>query len=70
MIAHVAEASELSGRVLLWLEPDGVSMPQTFDASVRIAAAYAANLETVTILGPRLASLDGVPSAQDRKSVV
>ena len=63
MIAHVAEASELSGRVLLWLEPDGVLMPQTFDASVRIAAAYAANLETVTILGPRLASLDGVPSA-------
>ncbi len=52
MIAHVAEASEASGRVLLWLDPDAISMPQTFDASVRIASAYAADLETLDIDGP------------------
>lgn len=63
MIAHVAEAAEASGRVLLWLDPGAVSMPQTFDASVRIASAYAADLETVVIDGPSACSIDGVPSA-------
>jgi hypothetical protein len=63
MIAHVAEASEASGRVLLWLDPDTVAMPQTFDASVRIAGAYAANLETVIIDRPGVYTTDGIPSA-------
>lgn len=63
MIAHVAEASEASGRVLLWLEPGAVSMPQTFDASVHIAKAYAAALETVVIDGPAPCAVDGIPSA-------
>jgi hypothetical protein len=64
MIAHVAEASEGSGRVLLWLEPDGISMPQTFDASVHVAASYAADLETVIIEAPKASGFDGIPSAQ------
>jgi hypothetical protein len=63
MIAHVAESSEASGRVLLWLEPGAISMPQTFDASVRIACAYAADLETLTIDGPKVVALAGIPSA-------
>lgn len=63
MIAHVAEASEASGRVLLWLDPDAVAMPQTFEASVRIAAAYAADLETVIIDRPSVCAVDGIPSA-------
>jgi hypothetical protein len=63
MIAHVAEASEASGRVLLWLDPAGVSMPQTFDASARIAAAYAADLETVVIDGPSAGDVGDIPSA-------
>ncbi len=63
MIAHVAEASEASGRVLLWLDPDAISMPQTFDASVRIAAAYAADLETVVIDGPAAAEVGDIPTA-------
>jgi hypothetical protein len=63
MIAHVAEASEASGRVLLWLDPDAVSMPQTFDASVRIAGAYAADLETVIIDRPGVAAAVGIPTA-------
>jgi hypothetical protein len=64
MIAHVAEASEASGRVLLWLEPEAVSMPQTFSASVRVAQAYSAALETVVIDGPAPSSVEGLPSAQ------
>lgn len=63
MIAHVAEASEASGRVLLWLDPGAVSMPQTFDASVRIASAYAAELETVVIDGPSSSDVEDVPAA-------
>jgi hypothetical protein len=63
MIAHVAEASEASGRVLLWLEPGAVSMPQTFDASVHIAKAYAAAIETVVIDAPATCGMDGIPSA-------
>jgi hypothetical protein len=63
MIAHVAEASEASGRVLLWLDPDAVSMPQTFAASVRIADAYAADLETVIIDRPGAAAAIGIPTA-------
>ncbi|NOT70840.1 MAG: hypothetical protein HOP09_05995 [Hyphomicrobium sp.] len=63
MIAHVAEASEASGRVLLWLDPGAVSMPQTFDASVRIASAFAADLETVVIDGPSASEIGDVPAA-------
>ena len=63
MIAHVAAASEASGRVLLWLDPGGVSMPQTFDASARIAAAYAADLETVVIDGPSAGEVGDIPWA-------
>ncbi len=63
MIAHVAEASEASGRVLLWLEPGAVSMPQMFEASVHIAKAYSAALETVVIDAPAPCAMDGIPSA-------
>ena len=63
MIAHVAEAAEASGRVLLWLDPGHVSVPQTFDAAVRIAAAYGAELETVVIDGPSAIALEDIPAA-------
>jgi hypothetical protein len=63
MIAHVAEASEASGRVLLWLDPGAISMPQTVDAAVRIAAAYAAEIETVVIDGPTAADITDIPTA-------
>jgi hypothetical protein len=62
MIAHVAEASEASGRVLLWLDPGAVPMPHTFNASVRIASAYAAELETVVMDGPGACLVEGIPS--------
>ena len=40
MIAHVAEASERRGRVVLWLDPQANSDPQSFETPVRLAAAY------------------------------
>jgi hypothetical protein len=49
MIAHVAEASELSGRVVLWLDPESQCSPDLLDAPVRLAAAYGAEIETVIV---------------------
>ena len=49
MIAHVAEASELSGRVVLWLDPEAGCMPALLEAPVRLAAAYGAEVETVAV---------------------
>ncbi len=54
MTAHVAEASEGSGRVLLWLEPAVRAAPQALAASVRLAAAYGSELETIEVDPPHL----------------
>ncbi|AGK56208.1 hypothetical protein HYPDE_22608 [Hyphomicrobium denitrificans 1NES1] len=49
MIAHVAEASELSGRVVLWLDPEARCTPAVLDAPMRLAAAYDAEIETIVV---------------------
>ncbi|HVZ05869.1 hypothetical protein [Hyphomicrobium sp.] len=49
MMAHVAEASELSGRVVLWLDPELRCTPEFLDAPLRLAAAYDAEIETVVV---------------------
>lgn len=61
MIAHVAEASEGSGRVVLWLDPSVRASPQAIDISVRLAAAYGSEIETVEVDPPYLEPSDGVP---------
>lgn len=63
MIAHVAEASEASGRVLLWLEPDQIAMPETAKAAVSIARAYSADIETLVLDAPSAGDAAGVPVA-------
>lgn len=63
MIAHVAAATEASGRVLLWLDPDVAVSRRALEAAVQIASAYAADVETVVIDGPSIANLDDIPSA-------
>lgn len=63
MIAHVAEASEASGRVLLWLDPDQIAMPETTKAAVSIARAYSADIETLVLDAPSASDTDGVPVA-------
>jgi len=49
MITHVAEASELSGRVVLWLDPESRCTPAVLDAPLRLAAAYDAEIETIVV---------------------
>ena len=49
MITHVAEASELSGRVVLWLDPESRCTPAVLDAPLRLASAYDAEIETIIV---------------------
>lgn len=49
MITHVAEASELSGRVVLWLDPESRCTPTVLDAPLRLARAYDAEIETIVV---------------------
>lgn len=63
MIAHVAEASEASGRVLLWLDPDAIAMPETAKAAVSIARAYSADIETLVLDAPSAGDAIGIPVA-------
>jgi hypothetical protein len=63
VIAHVAEASEASGRVLMWLDPDAIAMPQTLKAAVAIASAYAADIETLVLDAPSACDVVDVPAA-------
>ena len=49
MTAHVAEASENSGRVLVWLDPQSAGVSPALEASARVAAAYGADIETVVV---------------------
>lgn len=49
MITHVAEASELSGRVVLWLDPESRCTPSVLDAPLRLARAYDAEIETIVV---------------------
>ena len=61
MIAHVAEASELSGRVVLWLDPEADYPASRLEAPVRLAAAYGAEIETVVIADASGDLTDDVP---------
>jgi hypothetical protein len=58
MITHVAEASECSGRLVLWLDPEVRCTPALVEAPVRLAAAYGAEVETIAVSG---AYDNGVP---------
>ena len=49
MMAHVAEASEESGRVLFWLDPNAVAEPAAIDGACRLAAAFNSELETLVV---------------------
>jgi hypothetical protein len=51
MITHVAEASECSGRLVLWLDPEVRCTPALVEAPVRLAAAYGAEVETIAVSG-------------------
>jgi hypothetical protein len=60
MIAHVAEASERSGRVVLWLDPEAQCSAAFLETPVRLAAAYGAEVETV-VVAPSGEDADDLP---------
>ena len=68
MIAHVAEAAESSGRVVLWLDPETPCDAALFDAPVRLAAAYGAEVETI-VIAPKLFSEEADENAPLRRVV-
>lgn len=49
MTAHVAEASEGSGRVVLWIDPAEYAERHRLEAPVRLAAAYGSEVETLVV---------------------
>jgi hypothetical protein len=61
VIAHVAEASELSGRVVLWLDPEADYPAARLEAPVKLAAAYGAEIETIVIADASSELTDDVP---------
>lgn len=61
MIAHVAEVSEQSGRVVVWLDPESAAVTPSLNVSSRIASAYRARLETVVVGGIDLSEADDLP---------
>lgn len=64
MTAHVAEASERSGRVLLWIDPAEHAALHGLEAAVRLAEAYASAVETVVVMPEWLDPTVPVPSGR------
>lgn len=58
MIAHVAEAGEGKGRIVLRIEGAQTS-PLAIDAAILVARAYGAEIETIAVEDDNLARLDG-----------
>lgn len=61
MIAHVAEASEASGRVVLWLMPASMVSVAAIEAAADVAAAYGSEVETVVVGSGAVATDGSVP---------
>ncbi|MEQ1718684.1 MAG: hypothetical protein ABL907_22315 [Hyphomicrobium sp.] len=84
MMAHVAEASEQSGRVLLWVEPGQSEIDIAAECASRFAHAFNAEIETISfnadsLLRARMlpekalahvGSPDGVTAGVERSHVV
>lgn len=49
MMAHVAEAAEARGRVLMWLEPGSRAAHATMLGAVKIAHAFRSEIETLVV---------------------
>jgi hypothetical protein len=68
MIAHVAEASERSGRVVLWLDPEAGCTRGLLEGPVWLAAAYGAEVETLAMSHAR--AFDDVPIRRIRGEAI
>lgn len=65
MIAHVAQADEQRGRVVLWLGAAGEAQDTAVDAALRLAQAFESEIESVFIEDRALFDLAGLPFARE-----
>jgi hypothetical protein len=60
-MAHVAQASEGSGRVLLWLEPDRALGREAIGSAVKLAGAFGSEIETLIVDDGELSRAAALP---------
>lgn len=65
MIAHVAEADEQRGRVVLWLGGPGDPHDTAVEAAVRLAQAFRAEIDSLFIADDQLFDLADLPFARE-----
>ncbi len=65
MIAHVAQAGEQRGRVVLWLGASGETQETAVDAAFRLAQAFESEVESVFIEDHQLFELATLPFARE-----
>jgi hypothetical protein len=65
MIAHVAEADEQRGRVVLWLGANAETQDTAVDAALRLAQAFGSEMESLFIADDQLFDLAELPFARE-----
>ena len=70
MIAHVAEASEASGRVVVWIDPLSPVSPLALETAARVASAFGSEIETVVIDAADLTRIREVPHRRVGRGLV
>ncbi len=65
MIAHVAQADEHRGRVVLWLGGSGETQDTAVDAALRLAQAFESEVECLFIEDSQLFDLAELPFARE-----
>lgn len=65
MIAHVAQADEQRGRVVLWLGASGETQDTAVDAALRLAQAFESEIESLFIEDLQLFDLADLPFARE-----
>lgn len=65
MIAHVAEASEQRGRVVLQLSSSGLCSDVALEAAVRVAKAFQSEIESLFVESEDLLAVSGFPFARE-----
>ncbi len=65
MIAHVAEATEDRGRVVLRLDPSSRPSPIALEAAVRVAQAFQSEIESLVVADQQLFELARFPFARE-----
>jgi len=65
MIAHIAQASEQRGRVVLWLDPACEPQDTAIDAALELARAFDSKVESIFIEDRQLYDMAALPFARE-----